>query len=127
MLRINIGGKCSLRSKTMMRCFLTSSFDFVVVLFTHSCGVGFAHACGVGFAHACGVGFRLAAAAAAQLYPKAGLAVSGPTISGCTLAADGTSVTVAFNVTLLGAKGDKVQVGLMFTSQLLWGPPTDKF
>ena len=69
--------------------------------------------------HACGVWFRLAAAAAAQLYPKAGLAVSGPTIAGCTLAADGTSVTVAFNVTLLGAKGDKVQVGLMFTSQLL--------
>jgi hypothetical protein len=91
----------------MMRCFLTSSFDFVVVLFTHACGVG--------FAHACGVWFRLAAAAAAQLYPKAGLAVSGPTIAGCTLAADGTSVTVAFNVTLLGAKGDKVQVGLMFT------------
>lgn len=83
----------------MTRCFLTSSFDFAVVLFTHSCGVG----------------FRLAAAAAAQLYPKAGLAVSGPTIAGCTLAADGTSVTVAFNVTLLGAKGDKVQVGLMFT------------
>lgn len=54
---------------------------------------------------------RLAAAAAAQLYPKAGLAVSGPTISGCTLGTDGTSISVEFNVTLLGAKGDKVQVG----------------
>jgi len=43
MLRINISGKCSIRSKTMMRCFLTNSFGFVVVLFTHSCGVGFTH------------------------------------------------------------------------------------
>ena len=62
------------------------------------------------------VGARLAAAAAAQMYPDAGLATSGPTISGCRVA--GSTLTILFNQTLLNK--DTVYVQPFDTNMTSW-------
>lgn len=54
------------------------------------------------------VGDRLAQAAWALVYGSTQTAWTGPVVSGCTLAADGRSITVRFNSTLLS--GDAVAV-----------------
>lgn len=62
------------------------------------------------------VGARLASAAVAQMYPALGLAVSGPTISGCQLGSD--TLTLRFNSTLLGK--DTIMVQKFETNMSKW-------
>ena len=54
------------------------------------------------------VGVRLAVGAAATAYGHTG-PVTGPTLSGCELAPDKTTITVRFNSTLLAGGVLKVQ------------------